>query len=65
MHVNSTIQTYVFGFIGISHNDTPLIVTVLVNSMLPKTVTVSKYLLTVTLFPCPGGGTVTEDVSIC
>ena len=32
--------------------------------MLPKSVTVSKYLLTVTLFPCPEGVTVTEDVCI-
>ena len=41
-----------------------LTVTFLVNPMLPKSVTVSKYLLTVTLFPCPEGVTVTEDVCI-
>ena len=30
--------------------------------MLPKSVTVSKYLLTVTLFACPKSVNVTEDV---
>ena len=40
--------TDIFGY-----SDTPLTVTVLVNPMLPKCVTVSKYLLTVTLFHCP------------
>ena len=30
--------------------------------MLPKSVAVSKYLLTVTPFSCPEGVTVTEDV---
>ena len=44
---------------------TPLLtVTVLINPMLAKSVTVSKCLLTVTLFPCPEGVTVTEDVCI-
>ena len=38
--------------------------TVLVNPVLPKSVTVSTDLLTVTLFPCPEGLTVTEDVCI-
>ena len=41
---------------------TSVTVTVLINSMLPKSVTVSKYLLTLTLIPCPEGVTVTEDV---
>ena len=44
---------------------TPLLtVTLLIIPMLAKSVTVSKCLLTVTLFPCPEGVTVTEDVCI-
>ena len=41
---------------------TPVTVTVLVNHMLQKSVIVSKYLLTMTLFHCLEGFTVTEDV---
>ena len=48
----------------LGYNDTPLTVTVVVSPLLPKSVTVSKYLLTVTLFPPPDGVTVTEDVCI-
>ena len=32
--------------------------------MLPKSFIVSKYLFTVTFFPCPEGVTVTEDACI-
>ena len=48
------------------YSDTPLTVTglVLVNPMLPKSVTASKYLLTMTLSPCPESVTVTEDVCL-
>ena len=41
---------------------TLLTVPVLVNPMLPRSVTVSKYLLTMTLIPFPEGVTVTKDV---
>ena len=52
-----------FGYTDIfCYSDSPLTVIVLVNPMLPKSVTVSKYLLTVTLFPCPEGVTVTKEV---
>ena len=46
------------------YSNTPLTVTVLVNRMLPNSVTVSKYLLTVTPFSSRKGVTVTEDVCI-
>ena len=46
------------------YSDNPLIVTVFVSPMLAKCVTRSKYLLTMTHFPCPEGVTVTEDVCI-
>ena len=51
-----------FGYSDTSYSDTLLTVTVLVNPMCLKSVTLSKYLLAVTLFPCPEGVTVTEDV---
>ena len=54
--------TDIFCYSDNAYRDTPLTVTVLVNPMLPKSVTVSKYLLTVTLFLCPVGVTVTEDI---
>ena len=43
----------------------PLTVTVLVNPMLPKIITESKYLLSVTLLPCPEDVTLSEDVCTC
>ena len=46
-------NTDIFGYSNPGYSDTPLTLTVLVNPMLPKSVTVSKYLLTVTLFLCP------------
>ena len=52
----------IFGYSDTAYWNTRLIVTVLVNPILPKSVTVSKYLLTFTLFNCPEGVTVTEDV---
>ena len=45
--------TDIFGYSDTGYSDTPIRMTVLVNPMSPKRVTVSKYLLTVTLFPCP------------
>ena len=54
--------TDVFSYSDTGYSDTPLTVTVWVKTMLPKSITVSKYLLTVTLFPCPKGVTATEDV---
>ena len=56
-------NTDIFGYNDTSYSDTPLTVTVLFNNtLLQKSVTVSKYLLTATLFPSPEGVTVTEDV---
>ena len=49
--------TDIFGY-----SDTPFTVTASVHPMLTKSVNVSKCLLTVTLFLCPEGVTVTEDV---
>ena len=54
--------TDIFGYSDTAYSDTPLTVTVSVHPMLPKSVNVSKCLLTVTLFLCPEGVTVTEDV---
>ena len=51
-----------FGYSDTCYSDTPLTVTVLVNPMLAKSVTVSKYLLTETLFPRSEGVTVTKDI---
>ena len=45
---SSGSSTDIFGY-----SENPLTVTVLVNPMLSKSVTVSKYLLTFTRFPCP------------
>ena len=56
--------TDILGYNDTAYRDTHLTLTILVNPMLPKSVTVSKYLLTVTLFPCPEGVTVTKDVCI-
>ena len=54
--------TNIFGYSYTDYSDTPLTVTVLVSPMLPKSVTVSNCLHTVTLFPCPEGGViVTKD----
>ena len=57
--------TDIFGYRDTGYIDTPLTVTVLVNSvnsMLPKSVNVSKYLVTVTLFSYTEGVTVTENL---
>ena len=60
---NEMSTTDIFGNSDTCYNsDTTLTVTVLVNPMFPKSVTVSKYLLLVTQFLCPEGVTVTEDV---
>ena len=56
--------TDIFGYSDTDNSKTPPTVTVLVNRMLPKSVTVSKYRLTVTPFSCRKGVTVTEDVCI-
>ena len=56
------VSTDISGYSDTGYNDTLLTVTVLVNPMLPKSVTVSKYLPTVILLPCPEGATVTEEV---
>ena len=48
------------GYSDTGYSDTPLTVKVLVNPMLPKSVNVGKYMLTVTLFSGPKG--VTEDI---
>ena len=56
------VVTEMFGYSDTGYSDTPLTVTVLVNPMLTNGVTVSKYLLTVTLFHGPEGVIVTEDV---
>ena len=55
-------HTDIFGFSANAYSDTPLTVTVLVNFTLTKSVLISKYLLTLTLFPCPEGVAVTKDV---
>ena len=52
----------IFGNSDTGYSDTPLTATVLVNPISPKSVTVSKNLLSVTLYPCPEGVTVTEDI---
>ena len=49
-------------YLHTGYSDTLLTVTVLASPMLPKSVTVSKYLLTVTPFSCPEDVTVTEYV---
>ena len=54
-----------FGYNDTSYSDSPLTVALLINPMLPKSVSVSKYLLTVTLFPCLEGVTETEDEDVC
>ena len=54
-------NTDIFGYTETGYSDTLLTVTDLVNPMFPKSVAVSKYLLTVTLYPCPEGVTITED----
>ena len=51
-------------YLHTGYSDTLLTVTVLASPMLPKSVTVSKYLLTVTPIPCPEGVNVTENVCI-
>ena len=56
--------TDIFGYSDTSHRDTQLTMTVLVNPMLAKSVAVSQNLLTVTLFPCLEGITLTEDVTL-
>ena len=50
---SSPVTTDILNYNDNGCSDTPLRVTVMVNPMLPKSVTVSKYLFTVTLFPCP------------
>ena len=58
----SSVHIYIFGYNNTGYRDTPLTVTVLVNPMLPKVVTVRKY-ITVTLFSCPEG--VNETKYVC
>ena len=60
--VSGDLCTDLFGYSDTGYSDTPPTVTVSVNPKLPKSVTVNKYLRTATLFPCPNGVTVTEDV---
>ena len=48
--IKCIVSTEIFGYSDTAYIDTPLTVTVLVNPLLFKSVTVSKYLLTVTLF---------------
>ena len=55
------LQTYSVT-VALCYSDTLLSVTVLVNPMLLKSITVSKYLFTVTVFHCPEGVIVTKDV---
>ena len=55
-------DTDIFDYSDTGYSDYPLTVTVVKNPSLSKSVTVSKYLLTVTLLPCPEGVTVIEDV---
>ena len=55
-------NTDIFGYNATGYSDTPLTATVWVIPMQPKSVTVSKYLLLVTLFSYPEGVTLTEDV---
>ena len=59
---NQVFSTDIFGYSDTIYSDTPLTVTVLVNPMLPKSVSVFNYLLTVTLFPFREGVTETGDV---
>ena len=55
--VGHTVHTYsVTDYSDTCYSDTLLTVAVLVIPMLPESVTVSKYLLRVTLFPCPEQG---------
>ena len=62
LHFWTYLITDIFSYRYTGYSDTLLTVTDLINRMLPKNVTVSKYLLTVTLFTCPKGVIVTEDV---
>ena len=55
-------NTDIFGYSDTGLRNTLLTMTVLANPMLPKIVTVSKYLLTVTLISYSEGVNVTKDV---
>ena len=60
----NAIRTDIVAYNDTGYSNTRLTVKVLVNPKLPKSFTISRYLLTVTLFPCPESVNVTEDVCI-
>ena len=63
-HAQQREDTDIPGYSDTGYSDTPLIVTLLKVPLLHKSVTISRYLLTVTLLASPEGVTVSGDICI-